>query len=92
MHVAITIRNQLHAGGLWFGPGILMFPTSLRKSILNQFKKSSHFMRNRSFLSNLKSYTGPTRKEKDTIGEIEVPSSCLWGAQTQRYIQNVNLC
>ena len=41
-------------------------------------------MRNRSFLSNLKSYAGPTRKEKDTIGEIEVPISCLWGAQTQR--------
>lgn len=41
-------------------------------------------MRNRSFLSNLKSYTGPTRKEKDTIGEIDVPSLCLWGAQTQR--------
>ena len=25
-----------------------------------------------------------TRKETDSLGEIEVPSDCLWGAQTQR--------
>lgn len=66
----------------------LMFPTSFRlglKTKLTEFSASKiNQMRNRSFLANLKSYTGPTRKEKDTIGEIEVPSSCLWGAQTQR--------
>ncbi|MCP5492717.1 MAG: class II fumarate hydratase [Chlamydiales bacterium] len=28
------------------------------------------------------------RKEKDSLGEIEVPSDCLWGAQTQRSLQN----
>jgi len=72
-----------------------MFPTTFRfgfKTKLSQFSVSiSNFeiknlnqMRNISFLSNLKNYTGPTRKEKDTIGEIDVPSLCLWGAQTQR--------
>lgn len=55
-----------------------------RKSIFIR-AKSLIIMRNRSFLSNLKSYTGPTRTEMDTLGEIQVPSSCLWGAQTQRY-------
>ena len=61
-----------------------MFPTSLRKTFKNHLKISTQFMRNRSFLAHLTTDTGPTRKEKDTIGEIEVPSSCLWGAQTQR--------
>lgn len=28
------------------------------------------------------------RIEKDTMGPIEVPDSALWGAQTQRSIQN----
>jgi len=29
-----------------------------------------------------------SRRERDTLGEIEVPASALWGAQTQRAIQN----
>jgi len=29
-----------------------------------------------------------TRREKDTLGEIEVPADALWGAQTQRAIEN----
>jgi fumarate hydratase class II len=29
-----------------------------------------------------------TRTEQDTMGSIEVPSEKLWGAQTQRSIQN----
>ena len=29
-----------------------------------------------------------TRREKDTLGEVEVPAGALWGAQTQRAIQN----
>src|SRR6266581_7459431 len=28
------------------------------------------------------------RREKDTLGEIEVPTDALWGAQTQRAIEN----
>ncbi len=28
------------------------------------------------------------RIEKDTMGEVEVPDSCLWGAQTQRSLLN----
>src|SRR5437660_5997404 len=28
------------------------------------------------------------RREKDTLGEIEVPADALWGAQTQRAIEN----
>ncbi len=39
---------------------------------------------NYSFLASLKNYTGPTRLEGDTIGEMAVPADCLWGAQTQR--------
>ena len=31
---------------------------------------------------------GSTRREKDTLGEIEVPAQALWGAQTQRAIHN----
>ena len=29
-----------------------------------------------------------TRVERDTLGEIEVPAQRLWGAQTQRSLQN----
>ncbi|RMD85096.1 MAG: class II fumarate hydratase [Candidatus Dadabacteria bacterium] len=29
-----------------------------------------------------------TRIERDTMGEVEVPASCYWGAQTQRSLQN----
>src|SRR5437763_2526651 len=29
-----------------------------------------------------------TRREKDTLGEIEVPADALWGAQAQRGIDN----
>jgi aspartate ammonia-lyase len=32
--------------------------------------------------------TSSTRREKDTLGEIEVPAEALWGAQTQRAIEN----
>lgn len=32
-----------------------------------------------------------TRKEFDTFGEIEVPSDKLWGAQTQRSLQNFEI-
>ena len=29
-----------------------------------------------------------TRTEKDTLGEVQVPAAALWGAQTQRAIEN----
>ncbi len=32
-----------------------------------------------------------TRIETDSIGEIEVPADCYWGAQTQRSIQNFKI-
>ena len=32
--------------------------------------------------------TSATRREKDTLGEILVPADALWGAQTQRGIEN----
>ncbi|MDQ2950692.1 MAG: aspartate ammonia-lyase, partial [Chloroflexota bacterium] len=31
---------------------------------------------------------GATRREKDTLGEVEVPGQALWGAQAQRAIDN----
>ena len=31
------------------------------------------------------------RIEKDTIGKVEVPTNCLWGAQTQRSINNFKI-
>ncbi|MFP4331698.1 MAG: class II fumarate hydratase [Campylobacterales bacterium] len=31
------------------------------------------------------------RIEKDTMGEIKVPAGCLWGAQTQRSIENFKI-
>lgn len=30
----------------------------------------------------------PTRRERDTLGEVDVPADALWGAQTQRAIEN----
>src|SRR3954468_16276599 len=33
----------------------------------------------------------PTRTEKDTFGPIQVPSERLWGAQTQRSLQNFDI-
>ncbi len=33
----------------------------------------------------------PTRTEHDTMGAIEVPTERLWGAQTQRSLQNFNI-
>jgi fumarate hydratase, class II len=35
--------------------------------------------------------TIPTRTEKDTFGPIEVPADKLWGAQTQRSLQNFDI-
>lgn len=32
-----------------------------------------------------------TRIEHDTMGEVEVPSEALWGAQTQRSLQNFKI-
>jgi fumarate hydratase, class II len=32
--------------------------------------------------------TASTRVERDSLGELEVPANALWGAQTQRAIQN----
>ncbi len=32
-----------------------------------------------------------TRKEKDTLGYVEVPADAYWGAQTQRSIQNFKI-
>ncbi len=31
---------------------------------------------------------GPTRAERDSMGEVLVPADALWGAQTQRALQN----
>jgi fumarate hydratase class II len=31
---------------------------------------------------------GPTRKETDSLGEVQVPADALWGAQTQRAVGN----
>ncbi|MGH6622834.1 MAG: class II fumarate hydratase, partial [Burkholderiaceae bacterium] len=31
---------------------------------------------------------GPTRTEHDTLGDVEVPQSVLWGAQTQRALEH----
>ena len=35
--------------------------------------------------------TTPTRTERDTLGPIEVPVDRLWGAQTQRSLQNFDI-
>ena len=32
-----------------------------------------------------------TREEKDTMGVVEVPTKALWGAQTQRSLQNFKI-
>jgi len=32
-----------------------------------------------------------TRQEKDTFGLIDVPADKLWGAQTQRSLQNFDI-
>jgi fumarate hydratase, class II len=34
---------------------------------------------------------GTTRIERDSMGELEVPAEALWGAQTQRAVQNFRL-
>jgi fumarate hydratase class II len=34
------------------------------------------------------SFSGKTRVERDTLGEMEVPVEALWGAQTQRAVEN----
>src|SRR2546430_10536342 len=36
----------------------------------------------------LESNSTASRREKDTLGEVEVPASALWGAQAQRGIEN----
>ncbi|MBX9833770.1 MAG: class II fumarate hydratase [Burkholderiaceae bacterium] len=35
--------------------------------------------------------TSPSRTERDTFGPIEVPADRLWGAQTQRSLQNFDI-
>ena len=36
-------------------------------------------------------YSGPTRTEYDSFGPMEVPAARLWGAQTQRSLQNFDI-
>lgn len=60
-----------------------MFPRTVLR-LLRKQSMSFTQQRNKSFLAQLKSYSGPTRTERDTIGEMAVPADCLWGAQTQR--------
>src|ERR1700739_4976651 len=31
------------------------------------------------------------RKETDSLGEVDVPSTALWGAQTQRSLENFSI-
>jgi len=35
--------------------------------------------------------TGPVRMEKDSMGEVAVPADRLWGAQTQRSLENFRI-
>ena len=35
--------------------------------------------------------TGPARVEHDSMGEVLVPADALWGAQTQRAVQNFEI-
>ncbi len=39
----------------------------------------------------MQDYEGPVRTERDTLGEISVPLDRLWGAQTQRSLQNFKI-
>ncbi|MDO9018464.1 MAG: class II fumarate hydratase [Deltaproteobacteria bacterium] len=34
---------------------------------------------------------GPTRRESDTMGEVDVPADRYWGAQTQRSLENFRI-
>ncbi|KAJ3731842.1 L-Aspartase-like protein [Lentinula guzmanii] len=43
------------------------------------------------FLSTLMSTTQQFRTERDTFGELQVPSDRYWGAQTQRSLQNFDI-
>ena len=33
----------------------------------------------------------PTRTERDSLGPVEVPAARLWGAQTQRSLENFKI-
>ena len=33
----------------------------------------------------------PTRKETDSLGEVDVPADKLWGAQTQRSLEHFSI-
>src|SRR6185312_17247066 len=35
--------------------------------------------------------TSPTRLERDTMGEVAVPTERYWGAQTQRSLENFRI-
>ncbi|MGH2502401.1 MAG: lyase family protein, partial [Ktedonobacterales bacterium] len=39
-------------------------------------------------MSNQDATTADTRTEHDSLGELAVPASALWGAQTQRAVEN----
>ena len=42
-------------------------------------------------MKNTRESAGATRIEKDTLGPVEVPAEHLWGAQTQRAIENFSI-
>jgi fumarate hydratase class II len=43
------------------------------------------------YATSLRSYSTSFREERDTFGPIQVPSDKLWGAQTQRSLQNFEI-
>jgi fumarate hydratase, class II len=42
-------------------------------------------------LTGMDKNTGESRKEKDSLGEVAVPSDKLWGAQTQRSLEHFSI-
>ena len=54
-----------------------------RQAALIQLRKETHAMSHNA--------KGDVRMEKDTFGEIAVPNDKLWGAQTQRSLQNFKI-
>ena len=42
-------------------------------------------------VTNLEIAQAGIRRETDSLGEVEVPNTALWGAQTQRSLEHFNI-
>ncbi|KAH1136265.1 hypothetical protein GLYMA_10G016200v4 [Glycine max] len=100
------LRNRVSLLGTYFGSIVLVIGQTsvILRWLLPSFAMAFYVLSRRlsagsnsttllalRFASSSRSFSSSFREERDTFGPIQVPSDKLWGAQTQRSLQNFDI-